>query len=335
MKGYSCVNAIASIDRPDRATFEALKAEGRPVILKGIAADWPIVAASKTSSQALADYLLRYSSEQLLDISICPPALKGHFFYNDDLSGLNYRTVKQSLRYVIQWCLANAHRSDAEAIYVQAQWIDSLVPGLGGEIPMPLLDAQVRPRLWLGNTLRTQTHFDYAPNIAVHVAGQKTFTLFAPDQTANLYPGPLDQTPAGVPISMVSMEAPDFQRFPRFADALKQAITAELEPGDGLYIPALWWHHVQTTGPLNILINYWWNEVRADLVNPITALRVAALAYKDMPQDTRTAWRELMAYFVFEEDGDPVAHLPEKAQGVFQKDMPPQLLAKYKTQLLR
>ena len=79
---------------------------------------------------------------------------------------------------------------------------------------MPLLDPGVLPRLWLGNSLRTATHFDYASNIAVHVAGAKTFTLFPPDQAANLYPGPLDFTPAGEPISMVDFDAPDLVRYP-------------------------------------------------------------------------------------------------------------------------
>lgn len=329
------MTSITILDRPDRTAFEALKAGGRPAILKNLATDWPIVAAARESSQALADYLLRHGSEKLIDIAICPPEHQGRFFYNDNLTGLNYRTVKQSLRYVVQWCLANAHRQDTEAVYVQAQSVDALIPGLGAEMPMPLLGNEVRPRIWIGNTLRTQTHFDYMPNIAVHVAGKKTFTLFAPDQTGNLYPGPLDRTPAGVPISMALIEEPDFERFPRFAKALKHSITAELEPGDGLYIPALWWHHVQTTGPLNVLINYWWTEARADLVNPITALRVAALAYKDMPSDQREAWRELLGVFVFESHGDPVAHLPPETRSVFEKHLSSSILAQFKSQLLR
>lgn len=181
--------------------------------------------------------------------------------------------------------------------------------------------------LWIGNTLRTQTHFDYFANIAVHVAGEKTFTLFAPDQTGNLYPGPLDRTPAGVPVSMASMEESNFDRYPRLREAMANAVRADLEPGDGLYIPPLWWHHVQTTGPLNMLVNYWWNPARPDLINPTSALNIAALAWKEMPDYQRQAWRELLNYFVFEDKGDPVAHLPKDAQGVFKSNPSSQEMA--------
>ena len=56
------------------------------------------------------------------------------------------------------------------------------------------------------------------------------------------------RTIAGQPISMVDLDDPDFERFPKFREALRHALVAELEPGDAIYIPALWWHGVQATG---------------------------------------------------------------------------------------
>jgi oxalate decarboxylase/phosphoglucose isomerase-like protein (cupin superfamily) len=61
----------------------------------------------------------------------------------------------------------------------------------------------------------------------------------------------------------VSFRDPDFTRFPRFREALKHAIVAELEPGDALYIPSLWWHHVESIGVLNAMVNYWWSAPAA------------------------------------------------------------------------
>lgn len=71
--------------------------------------------------------------------------------------------------------------------------------------------------------------------------GRRRFTLFPPQQRVNLYVGlyvgPFDKTVAGVPVSMAPIENPDFDRFPRLREALDHAQVAELEPGDGLYIP--------------------------------------------------------------------------------------------------
>jgi hypothetical protein len=83
---------------------------------------------------------------------------------------------------------------------------------------------------------------------------------FPPDQVANLYVGPLDHTMAGQPASMAPLKSPDFDRFPRFREALAAARTAELEPGDAIYIPTLWWHHVEALSAFNVLVNYWWED---------------------------------------------------------------------------
>lgn len=44
-------------------------------------------------------------------------------------------------------------------------------------------------------------------------------------------------------IHQVNLDAPDDARFPKWAEA--RGVLVELSPGDVLYIPPLWWHHVQ------------------------------------------------------------------------------------------
>ena len=116
------------------------------------------------------------------------------------------------------------------------------------------------PRIWIGNRIRVAPHYDVKENVAVCVAGRRRFTLFPPGQIANLYPGPLEQTPAGTPVSMVDQHAPDLERYPRYAEAWTTAQQATLEPGDAIYIPYCWWHGVESLEPVSILVNYWWNE---------------------------------------------------------------------------
>ena len=62
------------------------------------------------------------------------------------------------------------------------------------------------------------------------VAGRRRFTLFPPEQVANLYIGPLDLTPAGQPVSLVDQAQPDLVRH----DLVVDDPVARLGDRDGL-----------------------------------------------------------------------------------------------------
>jgi hypothetical protein len=174
----------------------------------------------------------------------------------------------------------------------------------------------VSPKLWIGNSAHVAPHYDLKENVACVAVGRRRFTLFPPEQTANLYIGPFDNTPAGAPISMVSVTEPDFESYPRFAQALEAAQSAELGPGDAIYIPYMWWHGVQALERFNILVNYWWNEhePRSGL-HPTTAMVLAWITFMDMPPEHRRRWRDMFELYIFG-DGEAMKHLPSHARGV-------------------
>ncbi len=169
--------------------------------------------------------------------------------------------------------------------------------------------------LWLGNAARTAIHWDLPQNLACVVAGRRRFTLFPIEQVANLYVGPLDRTLAGQPSSLVDLAAPDLARFPRFAAALAAAETAELGPGDALYLPSLWWHGVESPDPLGAMVNFWWRDsAAAAQVSPLLSLLHAVMTTADLPPAERARWRVLFDHYLFGED--PAAHLPPGARGI-------------------
>ena len=115
----------------------------------------------------------------------------------------------------------------------------------------------------------------------------------APDQIANLYIGPLDFAPTGAAMSLVSLRSPDFEKFPRFRDALAAAQVADLGPGDAIYIPPLWWHHVESLESFNVLVNYWWHDFAgegASADSAFDALLHGILSIRKLPPATRCAW---------------------------------------------
>jgi hypothetical protein len=160
--------------------------------------------------------------------------------------------------------------------------------------------------------------------VACVLAGRRRFTLFPPEQLVNLYVGPLEFTLAGQPISMVRLENPDLERYPKFREAWQHAQGAELEPGDALFIPYMWWHHVESLTAFNVLLNYWWDDQPGWLGSPFEALIHGLLSVRTLPPERRELWRKIFDHYVFQTGGEPAAHLTPQQQGI-QAPITPQL----------
>ncbi|MBU1346439.1 MAG: cupin-like domain-containing protein [Alphaproteobacteria bacterium] len=307
--------AIAVREATDRQTFERdIVPAYEPVVMKGQVADWPIVDAARDGDATLVALLKAGATDRPLETFVGAPEIQGRFFYNEAVNGLNFERRPVPLRATLDRLMTQ--RDDAAAaLYVGAAAATDCMPGFEAAHVLGLVDPRVLPRLWIGNASTVSTHYDLSDNLACVVAGRRRFTLFPPDQLKNLYVGPLDFTLAGQPVSMVDLRAPDLERFPRFAEAMDHAVTAELEPGDVLYIPPLWWHQVEALSPLNLLVNYWWNAAGAP-PSPFEALVHSVMTVRHLPPAQREAWRNLFDHYVFETDGDPAAHLPPASRGV-------------------
>ena len=299
-----------------RALPEELLRSDEPVVLRGLVSEWPAVAAAREGDDAISRYLLRFYRGEPVRANVGPPEIEGRFFYNEDLSGFNFRIASERLDNLLT-ALAK-HRDDARApaIYIGATAVDRWLPGFREENPLGLGARQPLVSAWLGNRSRVSAHQDVTDNIACVVAGRRRFTLFPPSQLANLYIGPLDYTPAGQAISLVDLHAPDLARFPRFEQAWQHARTAELEPGDAIFIPSLWWHHVEALSAFNLLVNFWWRTAAPHMESPMSALMLAMLALRDLPEAQRREWQEIFRHYVFEADAQTAAHIPERARRV-------------------
>lgn len=305
---------------PERFAGEIVPAY-RPVILRGLAAGWPAVTAARAGVGSMSAYLRRFGGGRPLKMFAAAPETGGRYFYTDDHRGFNFRTAQVLLPVLLDALEAQAEQADAPALYAGSAPTPEAYPGWERENVLPLPTPGAVPRLWLGNASRISTHYDMSDNLAVVVSGRRRFALFPPEQAANLYVGPLENTVAGQPTSMVDLEHPDLGRHPRFADALATMQVAELEPGDVLFIPSLWWHDVRATGPFNVLVNYWWGQGAGG--TPFAALMHAVLAVRDLPPGQREAMRSWFDLYVFGADAAHAAdHLPAHARGVLSSPSP-------------
>jgi hypothetical protein len=297
-----------------------LIAEGRPAILRGIAREVPLVAAGLEGPAAAIAWLKQFDGGRAVTAYVGDPSIGGRFGYAGDCTALNFAREQGSLSAYLDRLLVGIDDPDAPAIYIGSTDIDLYLPGLRAQAVLPFGDPQLieHPPLvsiWIGNRTTASAHYDMSNNIAVTLVGRRRFTLFPPDQIANLYPGPLEPTPAGQVVSMVDFDAPDLVRHSRFAEALAAAEVAEMEPGDALIYPALWWHQVEALEPFNAMINYWWNTSPRFIDTPQTTLLHALLSLRDRPEHEKRGWQALFNYYVFGDAARAGEHLPEQARG--------------------
>ena len=137
----------------------------------------------------MSNYILGYGAQAPAETMFGDAAIGGRFFYNDELTGLNFQRRSQPLAQSLELLPTMSETGDPAALYVGALPLPTGLPGF---------------------------------------ADDNRFTLFPPEQLSNLYVGPLDFTLAGQPVSMVRIEEPDHDRFPRFREAWRHAQGAEL-----------------------------------------------------------------------------------------------------------
>lgn len=308
---------------------------GQPIVMRGLIEDWPITQAGIQGASSFCEYLQKFDQGLEMDTMIGPPSINGRIFYNNDLSGLNCRMGKSKLIPSLNFIVEHANDDPPPLLAMQSVVISQYLPGLQFENKLKLLDESVSPRIWIGGKATVAAHYDLSENIACCVAGRRHFTLFPPDEIGNLYIGPLELTPAGAAISMVDLEKPDFEKYPKFKEALESAQEAVLEPGDAIYIPYLWWHNVRALGDVNALVNYWWGEPEEQRIDPRNALYHAMMTIKFLPPRYKNAWREIFNHYVFETNGNPGEHLPIEKRGILDSVKPESAIKKLRLALAK
>jgi hypothetical protein len=323
----------AQITRPSAQTFEAVVKAETPVVIKGLLDAWPALAAGRLSPAVLNAYLKVLDTGALAPVMEAPARTGGRFGYGADLREFAFSKRQVGISETLDRIESLLDDPDAPFVAIQMLPLASHMPAFVRDNPAPalgpLLPPRVMPRLWIGGAVRTQTHNDRDHNLACVIAGRRRFVLFPPTQVANLYVGPQDNPP---PLSLVDPEAPDLARFPRYRDAYAAAQVAWLEPGDALFVPKYWWHHVTSLEPYNAMVNYWWGDTAVGLERANDVFLTALLAFKDLPPGERAYWKAMFEAYVFADDGEATAHIPDGLKGAL-GPMSPSFRAALKHQL--
>lgn len=307
--------------------------KGKPLVIRGLVNDWPIVKAGKAGAVEFCNYLKRFDRDLPINTVTGPPSINGRIFYNSDMSGLNCRIGSEKLSASLNYLLEHKDDSPAPTLAIQSTLVSQYLPGMQLENRLNLLPESIGQRIWIGGKTVVAAHYDTSENIACCLAGKRRFTLFPPSQIANLYIGPLEFTPSGATISLVDFDKPDYEKYPNFKIAEEHALQAELEPGDAIYIPYLWWHHVASLESINALMNYWWTGSDEQFGEARNALLLAMMSIKNLPDNQKQAWQEVFNHYVFSQH-DIQSHIPKARRGIL-GDLTPDILRSLRQTLVR
>jgi Cupin-like domain len=321
MSTISATTTVIS-DYESKSLDETIFLSKKPVIIKGLVNHWKLVEEGRKSDSNAINYLKSHYNGRPSVACIGPSEIQGRFFYDAEATKLNFDTQQMKVDEVLDLIQDSFAEKNPTSYYIASNVIDTHFPGFRVEndisIPRPVVDypmEDLRISIWIGNRTTACCHYDASDNLACCVVGKRRFTLFPPDQIANLYPGPLTPTPGGQALSMVDFDNPDFEKFPRFAEAIKHGQIADLEAGDALYLPSMWWHQVEGQRPFNVLVNYWWSDSAKHMGPAVNALYHAMLGLRDRPEHEKLGWKHVFDYYVFGDVHQPAEHIPEQARG--------------------
>lgn len=141
-----------------------------------------------------------------------------------------------------------------ENYYIAQQEMSEVFPELLRSISRPHFDKWLsvdRINFWMGSGGQiTPLHFDDSENLLVMLAGKKTFEMYPPNQALFLYPLPHEGEDGWrTTTTKIDLRNPDYDRFPLYRNATPFRVT--VEAGDMLFLPALWWHTVESSGTQN------------------------------------------------------------------------------------
>src|ERR1700741_3110524 len=146
------IEDVSGIDA--RALPDAVLQSTRPLVLRGVATHWPLVKAGIESSRAAVDYLLRFYQQATVGAFLAGPDTGGRFFYNEELTGFNFRPVKIKLDTVLNQILHSRGDPRRPSLYVGSTTIETALPDFRSENDLGFGARDPLASIWIGNRTR-------------------------------------------------------------------------------------------------------------------------------------------------------------------------------------
>src|SRR3546814_20279907 len=121
-----------------------------------------------------------------------PTLFRSHcrFFYNDEVTGFNFRRLNGRLEDFLRELLRIGDAEAPPAMAVQSEAIAALLPAFAAANRLGLLPGAA-PRIWTGNRIRVPPHSDLLETVASSLSAPRQLPPFPPPPPPNPHPSPL------------------------------------------------------------------------------------------------------------------------------------------------
>ena len=113
--------------------FQEIRSLGKPAVLRKLASDWPAVRTALQGNREIVTYLKRFRSAMRPAVIVGPPDIDGRFFYNEDLTALNFQRGVTDLAPFLDRLLRDQDEPAPYAMAIQSEPIAQLLPGFEAE----------------------------------------------------------------------------------------------------------------------------------------------------------------------------------------------------------
>ncbi|MFT5590871.1 MAG: hypothetical protein ACI9ZF_003066 [Bradyrhizobium sp.] len=214
------ITAVPRCGKLDAAAFRTRAAQGLPFMITGLVNRWPLFALGPhTLREQFGDLPVRARVGDYINTAFAPDRAM------QDMTLSAYLDLVAADTPELPPYLGNLELRALNRLCNWPSYFEKMGP----------------PRFWLGPAgTVTPLHCDYDDNIFAQLWGSKRIILSPPHHDAFLYPREANAILSG---SAFNPEAPDFEQFPLARQAT--LIECIVEPGELLYVPAGWYHHVR------------------------------------------------------------------------------------------
>ncbi|KAH9495864.1 JmjC domain-containing protein 7 [Bulinus truncatus] len=263
---------------PDSLTFyRKFVSQNRPVILRNVFNHWP----------ALNNWSEKYFREKigktLVTVAVTPNG------YADAITDGKFVMPEERKMEMSQFLnilfSTDLNNKPAGVFYIQKQnsnlhdEFSDLMKDVDSHIDWGSQAFGAKPdavNFWMGDeNAVTSMHRDHYENLYCVISGEKTFTLLAPTDLPfvpyeSCIPAVFKETTNGCfqivdiddnednKVQWIAIDPlkPDLDKYPMYAGA--RPLTVTVKAGETLYLPSLWFHHVQQSHGC-IAVNYWYD----------------------------------------------------------------------------